>query len=249
MNFQDRVKEMYDEQVSKKYREVWDVLVFQDGSGKHYCDMLQQICHTFDHKISVLDVGCGTGRHFHCLKNVKKLLGVDISPHILEKARDPIKKEEIDVDNIELLCGDIFCLDLPLESFDFVYSIGVFGECSPFNLFICNRLFGLLKPNGKLFFTVTDVHSRMQDFGDKQPNIGWRALGKTFAFLPLWVRKYVNRRLSSFYLTKEEIEEILGESAFAEYKIWNYQHPKKIGWQGSHYDCLAWKCGQLSGVF
>jgi len=238
MNFQDKVKEMYDEQCSENYVES-DKLA--TSTIEHYGGMLRQICSTFDHKISVLDVGCGTGRYFHCLTNVKKLLGIDISPYMLEKARDPIKREEIDVDDIELLCGDIFCLDIPFESFDFVYSIGVLGEYSPFNLYICNRLFGLLKPNGKLFFTVTDAHSRMQDFGDEQPNIGKRALRKIFPVLPLMGRRYVNRRLSSFFLTREEIEGILGKSAFAEYKIWHWQHPKKIGWQGSHYDCLALK--------
>lgn len=242
MNFQDRVRVLYNEQYSKKYVE-WDKSAFQTGTIKHYCSMLRQICSTFDYKICVLDVGCGTGRYFHCLTNVKRLLGIDISPHMLEKARDPIEKEEIDVDDIELLCGDIFSQNLPYESFEFIYSIGVLGEYSPFNLYICNKLLELLKPNGRLFFTVTDTHSRMQAFGDEESSIGRRALRNIFPILPLIVRCYVNRKLSSFYLTREEIEEILKRSSFNEYEIWRYRHPPKIGWPGSHYDCLVVKDG------
>ena len=37
--------------------------------------ILEQITSSFDHPISVLDMGCGTGRYFHCLKNVERLVG------------------------------------------------------------------------------------------------------------------------------------------------------------------------------
>ncbi len=240
MDCEHEVRDFYDEKHSKTYRNE-DELVIQYGSRVHYCDVLREISGSFGHEISVLDVGCGTGRYFHCLTSVKKLLGIDISSYMLEKARDPVKKEEIDVGDIELLCGDIFDTNISNRLFDFIYSTGVLGECSPFNLCICNKLFELLKPNGKLFFTVTDTHSRMQDLGDEQSNIGMRALRKFFPILPLISRRYVNRRLSSFYMTKEEIEEILKKSAFAKCEVERYEHPTGSGWQGAHYDCLAFK--------
>ncbi len=38
-------------------------------------------------QIDVLDAGCGTGRHFHCLQHVRLLVGVDISAEMLRAAR------------------------------------------------------------------------------------------------------------------------------------------------------------------
>jgi len=60
---------------------------------------------------------------------------------------------------IDLVCADI--LDLRLASrFDFIYSIGVFGEHAAWDLATCNRLFYWLAPGGKLFVTLVDVFSQ-----------------------------------------------------------------------------------------
>jgi len=45
---------------------------------------------------------------FHCLKNTKKLVGVDVSPDMLAEAKEPIGKESLGSQEIELLLGDIF---------------------------------------------------------------------------------------------------------------------------------------------
>jgi SAM-dependent methyltransferase len=241
MNFQERIKEIYNKQCSKVYREESDILSMQTGSVKHYGNILKQICFSFDFKISVLDAGCGTGRYFHCLANVKDLLGIDISPFMLEQAREPVKKELIAVENTELLCGDIFSENLLSETFDFIYSIGVLGEYSPFNLLICNKLFELLKPHGILFFTIVDTYSRMQELEIDKTGTNIRILRKLFRYLPPIIRKYVNKMFSSFYMTRKDIKYILGTSDFSNYNILRYQHISKCGWQGCHYDCLAWK--------
>jgi len=240
MDLKDKVRDLYNEQHSKEYRNS-DESAIQYGSRKHYCNVLRKISISFDHRISVLDVGCGTGRYFHCIKNVKQLVGVDISPHMLKKANNPVKKEEIAIANIELLCGDIFDINISKQHFDFIYSIGVLGEYSPFNLYICNKLFDHLKPKGTLLVTIVDIYSRMQYFGNELPNLNRQILNKFFPFLPSKLKKILNRKLSSFYLTEKEIEEILKESAFTEYKISWYKHPIDSGWQGAHYDCLAFK--------
>src|SRR4051812_13209243 len=57
--------------------------------------LLRRICRSFPPGIAVLDVGCGTGRYFHCLENVAHLTGVDISENMLAAARNPVRKEWI----------------------------------------------------------------------------------------------------------------------------------------------------------
>lgn len=240
MDFKGKALELYNEKHSKEYRR-GDELAIQYASHKHYCNLLQDISISFNYKISVLDVGCGTGRYFHCLKNAKHLLGIDISLHMLKQAFNPVKKEDLDVENIELLCGDILDINISNQSFDFIYSIGVLGEYSPFNLYLCNKLFELIKPYGKLFINIVDIHSRIQRIWKERPNLKRRILNKAFPFLPSEIKKYLNNKLSSFYMRKKEIEKILIESNFAKYRISRYEHPTKSRWQGAHYDCLAFK--------
>ena len=42
--------------------------------------------------LRVLDLGCGTGRYFHCLNNISCLVGIDISPDMLEVAARVCRK-------------------------------------------------------------------------------------------------------------------------------------------------------------
>ena len=49
--------------------------------------VLGELTASFGQPISVLEAGCGTGRYFHCLHNVDRLVGLDISPDMLAAAR------------------------------------------------------------------------------------------------------------------------------------------------------------------
>src|ERR1700743_2616180 len=48
--------------------------------------VLSELTSSFGKPITVLDVGCGTGRYFHCLHNVKQLVGVDVCDEMLKIA-------------------------------------------------------------------------------------------------------------------------------------------------------------------
>jgi SAM-dependent methyltransferase len=237
---QKNIKYSYDEQGATHYRKSEETTI-QFGSRKHYCGVLRDISASFERKISVLDVGCGTGRYFHCLQNVERLLGLDVSQPMLDQALDPVHKDEIRIENISLLCADIFEVSLPPESFDFICSIGVLGEDAPFNLILCNKLHSLLKPRGRLFMTIADAHSRLQHLDSISPYLKRLILYKAFPYLPLRIREKLNRRYSSSYMTKKEIEKIFQESPFSSYQIDRYKHSPETGWQGVHYDCLALK--------
>src|SRR5688572_7618558 len=63
--------------------------------------VLGDLTGSFGRPISVLEAGCGTGRYFHCLRNVENLVGLDISPEMLAAARCPVRDTEVAVKNVE----------------------------------------------------------------------------------------------------------------------------------------------------
>ena len=77
----------------------------------------------FDSNSKILSIGCGIGKHEHLLaSHFKKIVGIDKSPHMIEKAKSSFKKN-----NLEFICCDLN--DLKCENFDIVISL--------FNVFNC----------------------------------------------------------------------------------------------------------------
>jgi SAM-dependent methyltransferase len=152
------IRVFHDAKRARTYREADESAVVSEGH-RRLSQLLRELSSSFGHDISILDLGCGTGRYFHCLSHVKRLAGVDISLHMLKEARDPVLPEQIACRQIDLICADISAPALADGSFDFIYSIGVFIGRLAFGPTMCDRLFDLLKPEGKIFVTVADVSS------------------------------------------------------------------------------------------
>lgn len=75
---------------------------------------------------SVLDVGCGPGHYLVAFarQGAARIVGVDLSPRMLELARGLLEREGV-VDRCRLLEGDFLALDFP-ERFDVALAMGVF---------------------------------------------------------------------------------------------------------------------------
>ena len=136
MNYQrigNEAKIVLDPTYSAGYRES-DEIEIASENHKRTCNILADISRSFGHQISVLDLGCGTGRYFHCLQHVERLIGIDIALTMLKHARNPIKKNEISIGHIDLICANVFDLPISRNIFDFIYSIVVLGEMAPFEI-------------------------------------------------------------------------------------------------------------------
>jgi len=102
-----------------------------------------------DHR--VLDLGCGAG--FDTLLAAQmvgpngKVIGVDMTPEMIAKART--NAEKMGPANVEFFLEEIEDLPLPDASVDLVFSNGVFNLCSD-KPKVLSEVFRVLKPGGRL---------------------------------------------------------------------------------------------------
>ncbi len=111
---------------------------------------------------AILDAGCGTGRVGQLLheRGYRKLEGLDISPGMLEKARETNCYRAL----YQQALGET--LTLPAGAFDAVVGVGVFlrGH-APSTSF--NELIRVAKPGGHIIFTLRPEFYAATDFKDK----------------------------------------------------------------------------------
>jgi ubiquinone/menaquinone biosynthesis C-methylase UbiE len=94
----------------------------------------------------VLDVGCGYGSNFEYLTNAAHITGVDVSPVMLDMARQHARQLNIEVD---LRQGDVEHLDFPDHTFDTV--ISALAMCSYLNpIAALHEMKRVCKPEGRL---------------------------------------------------------------------------------------------------
>jgi SAM-dependent methyltransferase len=126
---------------------------------QHLSRVLREITSSFDREIRVLDLGCGTGRYFHCVENARELVGLDLSQQMLDAARNPVRGDEVSARAVTLVQGDLFSAKFPDLYFDFIYSLGVFGNGCGLTAATCARIWQWLSPGGAWLFDATDLAS------------------------------------------------------------------------------------------
>jgi SAM-dependent methyltransferase len=105
---------------------------------------------------SVLDVGCGYGSNFEYLSNTTHITGIDVSPVMLDMAREHARRLNIEVD---LRQGDVEALDFPDHTFDTV--ISALATCSYLNPIAALReMRRVCKPEGRLLLLEHGRSSR-----------------------------------------------------------------------------------------
>jgi len=195
--------------------------------------VLKIISSSFRRPISVLDAGCGTGRYFHCLKQVARLVGIDLSPDMLKLAATPVRQEEISVRQIELICANLHCIWFPEQCFEFIYSLGVFGHGCP------DRFYDWLTVGGKLFFNVVDP-ATLPLLARIRRQVKRRII---YPWLPRhWQKREREReaRLPFFGLTKSKLEAVLRASRFDQFRVFRRRCRSPLR-NCVHLECAAWK--------
>ncbi|MCP4153062.1 MAG: class I SAM-dependent methyltransferase [bacterium] len=98
--------------------------------------------------MDVLDIGCGPGlitAQLASFLSPGHITGIDIDDQLLTEARK--KQQESGLENVVFQKGDVYNLDFPAASFDFVYARLLFQHLSEAQLALDNMT-KLLKPGG-----------------------------------------------------------------------------------------------------
>jgi SAM-dependent methyltransferase len=235
----DNLQDTY-RKAAAEYRRDDEIEVHTD----HHCwiwKTLADLSSSFGREIWALDAGCGTGRHFHCLKDVKSLVGLDLSPEMLRAARTPIRAELVSVKDIELVCGDVHKVTFPPRSFDLIYSLGMFGYGCELTVEVLNRFHDWLSPDGILLIDISDTSGVLR-------SVRFGAALKKLAYLmlPAVAQKRIDDRRGIPFspVSRKELARLLRQSAFPDWEIYRrpYQSPC---WSVSKLECIATR-GQLS---
>src|SRR5437773_1811910 len=152
----DRAAALYTEAYAERYR-AHDESIGPAHAVVRLSDWLHAVCDRFERPIDALDLGCGTGRYFHALSHVRRLVGIDVSPAMLDRARRPAGTIALVPGWLTLVEGDFLTHEFQADEFDLVCSIGVLAEHSPFDMTIAARVQRWLRPGGS--FAFTNVHS------------------------------------------------------------------------------------------
>ena len=154
----ERAARLYDEAYARRYRECDDGLV-DVGATRALAEWLRDVTNRFARPIDVLDLGCGTGRYFFALENVRRLVGLDASDAMLEEAKRPPHEDLVRAESITLVHGDLLTHTFANQEFDLVYSVGVLAEHTPLTRDLVQRVHRWLRPGGRFAFTTVHPDS------------------------------------------------------------------------------------------
>lgn len=185
----------------------------------HYrvCSKLAALCLKYRDPVHVVDLGCGAGRHFHCLKNVAFLTAIDVSQEMLNEAKCPVRADILDISCVRYTCADLYTVELPPNEFHLVYCIGVFGNGCALKPPLAQKILASLRPGGTFFFDAYD--------GSYLPQWQWfkkRIRTNVYDILPELLQARWDRAAGwppVFLPTRSELERILVNSAFREISI------------------------------
>jgi len=214
-----RLPKSVSEETAKDYRNSDSVL--DDPGHTDLGNALTRLCKTLNRPLTILDLGCGSGRYFRFLEGAQKIVGVDVSPAMLKEAEHPACEEKINC-AVELICGDFFAKEFPEGSFDVVYSCGVFGLWVPLDSYILEKISRWLKPDGIAFLVIIDASS------PSKVTLKNKLASILRNFMPASIQRRLDARPGSRYLMlyESELRQLMTEAGFT-FKIWKRGNPAR----------------------
>jgi SAM-dependent methyltransferase len=214
-----RAAALYGAEYAARYREA-DDRIRHGPLVQRFGEWLHDVCLGFGRPITVIDLGCGTGRYFGSLANVSRLVGVDVSADMLREAQRPVDAAAVDMQRVTLIQADLLTVPLAPAEFDLAYSIGVLGEHTPLAPRISDKVFSALRPGGVFAFTGVHVGSF------SVPRTATRRAAEWLA-APGWspLAKPIGRRLlaGGLYVDEPYLRRVLERSGFCVDSIQRHQ--------------------------
>ncbi len=160
------MKQWYEE-LFTNYANKYEKEIFTQGTVGEVDFILQEI--NYDKNFKILDIGCGTGRHdIELAKRGYNVTGIDLSPSMIEKAKENAKKANV---NIDFGVADARKPHFE-DEFDLVIMLceGGFSlmETDEMNFQILENAAKALKKGGKFIFTTLNgfypLYHSVKDF-------------------------------------------------------------------------------------
>ena len=207
-----RAAALYTDAYAERYR-ACDESIHAGQAAARLGEWLRAVCRRFPGPIDALDLGCGTGRYFHAVAQARRLVGIDASRAMLDRACHPAGN--LTAPGATLVEGDFLTYDFRFAEFDLVYSIGVLAEHSPFDEALALRVKRWLRPGGRFAFTTVHPGSSSVPRTLKRRLGGWALPLARMA--PGAMRRALRARLMSdgLYADEERVREVLGAAGFA----------------------------------
>ncbi len=239
--FESTLTESYDRNASRYRRD--DEIEARTENHQRLGGNLRRICRSFKHPIRVLEIGCGTGRYFHWLENTDLLVGTDISPEMLRLAEHPLHETDVTAREIRLIRSNLYETDFEPASFNFIYSLGVFGFGAELTPEMCAKFARWLVPGGCLYFDALEKH-------DPGPVVFLKRSVKrslkpaVLPLLPRATRERIEQRtknaVPTFNHTRDTVERLMAGAGFANFVLSSNTCHSPL-WRGLHLECSAQK--------
>jgi len=176
--------------------EVWDEIAepWSRFRTRIYPDLVEFLK---DKEGNILDIGCGSGRHFKKINGT--IYGVDFSQSMLNLAEKNAKREGI---NVKLTKSNVSKLPFEDNFFDSALFIATLHciKKKEYRKKSLQELFRILKPKSKAMITTwSKNHQRVKKLGN--------------TFIP-WTRDGKKYQRFHYIYTKEEIEKLVKEVGF-----------------------------------
>lgn len=228
---QQRATDLYSREYSAVYRQS-DAQEVRSAYYANLCRDIAERAKSLGPDIVAVDFGCGTGRYFGCLENVRTLYAIDLSPHMLEQARRP-ECAAVRIPDIRFVVGGAEVLaTLPPGSIDFFYSIGVLAEHCPLDADFCQAVHRILKPGGLFFFSAADAQN-----GVKQRKTLKRRLAElAYPLLPVPTQHALSSRWLNLNTTAPVLNDLARTTGFSQWTV-ETEAVLPDSWDGRHFYC------------
>jgi 2-polyprenyl-3-methyl-5-hydroxy-6-metoxy-1,4-benzoquinol methylase len=168
-------KKMWFEQLFENYAQTYDKEIFTQGTLQEVDFIEKEISYNKD--LSILDVGCGTGRHsIEMAKRGYNVTGIDLSEDQLTAARKKAVNTGLTVNFIQMDARKIQLsgkFDLAIMLCEGGFSL---METDKENFEILNNVVATLNPGGKFIFTALSVlypvFNSLKEFHDRNISTG-----------------------------------------------------------------------------
>jgi SAM-dependent methyltransferase len=142
---------------------------------------------------------------------------------------------------IRLVQGDIYELHFEPQSFDFIYSLGVFGYGAELTAELCSKLHRCLAAGGRLYFdAIENLDCRRFDrFKDSIKAAVYPRLPA-----PWRTRLEARNTMPVFYHNRADMEQRMQSAGFEDFALSSNACNSPL-WRGAHLECVAGKAREV----